>query len=310
MPGGGWSRARPWPTPWSARCARRPASACGAGPCSDGPNASGPGYHFVILDFAVTVPDDCGDPVAGSDAAAAAWVPLDEVSRLDARRRARGVPPRPTACSPERRVAPGGRSWQAQAPPGARRRRPAGTRRRGNGKAEEPGQLGDLSGGAACRGAELLAGGVGAARPASPCGARASRPRRRAGPSTRPRPASEDMAVPAASARRTARSAGTRAAGSGGRASHPQRVGDPAVVEGGDDAGQPASRRAVTRVCRASRSALTSSRPSSSRLTVEAAGHDRAHLAQRGVLAGVARRHGPVLPCRQVHRGAAAPRPW
>jgi hypothetical protein len=39
----------------------------------------GPGYHFVILDFTVVVPDGCGEPVAGSDAAAAAWVPLGEV---------------------------------------------------------------------------------------------------------------------------------------------------------------------------------------------------------------------------------------
>jgi ADP-ribose pyrophosphatase YjhB (NUDIX family) len=39
----------------------------------------GPGYHFVILDFTVTVPDDCGEPEAGSDAAVAAWVPLEKV---------------------------------------------------------------------------------------------------------------------------------------------------------------------------------------------------------------------------------------
>ena len=63
------------------------------------------------------------------------------------------------------------------------------------------------------------------------------------------------------------------------------------------------SRSAVTRVCSASRSVVTISRPSSSRLTVEARRHDRAHLAQRSVLAGVARRHGPVLPRRQVHAG-------
>ncbi len=36
----------------------------------------GPGYHFVILDFTVVVPEGCGEPVPGSDAAAAAWVPL------------------------------------------------------------------------------------------------------------------------------------------------------------------------------------------------------------------------------------------
>ncbi|MGD0380883.1 MAG: NUDIX domain-containing protein [Acidimicrobiales bacterium] len=40
----------------------------------------GPGYHFVILDFTVAVPDGAPDPRAGSDAAAVAWVPLAEVS--------------------------------------------------------------------------------------------------------------------------------------------------------------------------------------------------------------------------------------
>jgi 8-oxo-dGTP diphosphatase len=39
----------------------------------------GPGYHYVILDFVVTVPANCGEPEARSDAAAAAWVPLDKV---------------------------------------------------------------------------------------------------------------------------------------------------------------------------------------------------------------------------------------
>src|SRR2546427_2659791 len=38
----------------------------------------GEGYHYVILDFAVTVLDP-RDPVAGADAAEAAWVPLEEV---------------------------------------------------------------------------------------------------------------------------------------------------------------------------------------------------------------------------------------
>ena len=36
------------------------------------------GYHFVILDFEVTVLDDTV-PVPGDDAAEAAWVPLDQV---------------------------------------------------------------------------------------------------------------------------------------------------------------------------------------------------------------------------------------
>ena len=39
-------------------------------------------YHFVILDFLVTVVGP-GMPTAGSDAAAAAWVPLPEVAALD-----------------------------------------------------------------------------------------------------------------------------------------------------------------------------------------------------------------------------------
>jgi 8-oxo-dGTP diphosphatase len=38
-------------------------------------------YHFVILDFEVTVLD-VTDPVAGSDAAEAMWVPLSEVAEL------------------------------------------------------------------------------------------------------------------------------------------------------------------------------------------------------------------------------------
>lgn len=41
----------------------------------------GEDHHFVILDFAVTVLDD-RDPVAGDDAAEAAWVPLEEVAEL------------------------------------------------------------------------------------------------------------------------------------------------------------------------------------------------------------------------------------
>jgi mutator protein MutT len=38
----------------------------------------GPDYHFVILDFQVTVLDPSG-LAAGADAAEAEWVPLDEV---------------------------------------------------------------------------------------------------------------------------------------------------------------------------------------------------------------------------------------
>lgn len=41
-------------------------------------------YHFVILDFAVTVLEgtDGPPPRAGGDAAEAAWVPVDEVAHL------------------------------------------------------------------------------------------------------------------------------------------------------------------------------------------------------------------------------------
>ena len=38
-------------------------------------------YHYVILDFYVTVVGD-DDPVAGDDAAEAAWVPLADVAEL------------------------------------------------------------------------------------------------------------------------------------------------------------------------------------------------------------------------------------
>ena len=41
----------------------------------------GPGYHYVILDFSVTLMSD-KDPVAGDDASEARWVPLSEVADL------------------------------------------------------------------------------------------------------------------------------------------------------------------------------------------------------------------------------------
>jgi 8-oxo-dGTP diphosphatase len=41
----------------------------------------GPGYHFVILDFAVTLASP-GTPQAGDDAAQAAWVPFGEIGGL------------------------------------------------------------------------------------------------------------------------------------------------------------------------------------------------------------------------------------
>ena len=39
-------------------------------------------YHYVVLDFAVTALDPTAPPIAGDDAAEAAWVPLAEVSDL------------------------------------------------------------------------------------------------------------------------------------------------------------------------------------------------------------------------------------
>jgi 8-oxo-dGTP diphosphatase len=39
-------------------------------------------YHFVILDFEVTLLDPDAQPVAGDDAQEAAWVPLHEVADL------------------------------------------------------------------------------------------------------------------------------------------------------------------------------------------------------------------------------------
>jgi mutator protein MutT len=41
----------------------------------------GADFHFVILDFWVTIISS-SEPTAGSDAAAAAWVPLEEVADL------------------------------------------------------------------------------------------------------------------------------------------------------------------------------------------------------------------------------------
>lgn len=41
----------------------------------------GDGFHYVILDFHVTIIDG-SDPVAGDDAAEVAWVPLSQLSDL------------------------------------------------------------------------------------------------------------------------------------------------------------------------------------------------------------------------------------
>jgi 8-oxo-dGTP diphosphatase len=42
----------------------------------------GEDYHFVILDFGVTLLDPETDPVAGDDAAEAAWVPFEDLGDL------------------------------------------------------------------------------------------------------------------------------------------------------------------------------------------------------------------------------------
>lgn len=47
-----------------------------------GTDPAGNAYHYVILDFVVTVLD-LDEPTAGSDATEAAWIPLHEVSDLD-----------------------------------------------------------------------------------------------------------------------------------------------------------------------------------------------------------------------------------
>ena len=42
----------------------------------------GEGYHFVILDFAVTLLGADAEPVAGDDATEAAWVPFEDLGDL------------------------------------------------------------------------------------------------------------------------------------------------------------------------------------------------------------------------------------
>ena len=42
----------------------------------------GDDYHFVILDFAVTLLDTDADPIAADDAAEAAWVPFEDLGDL------------------------------------------------------------------------------------------------------------------------------------------------------------------------------------------------------------------------------------
>ena len=83
-----------------ARAARGDrARACAAGRCVGWAERMGPGYHFVILDFAVDgARRTARDPVAGSDAAAVAWVPLGDVPALDRWSRGWRSSSAPTAC--------------------------------------------------------------------------------------------------------------------------------------------------------------------------------------------------------------------
>lgn len=39
------------------------------------------GHHYVILDFSVTILDDC-EPTAGDDAAEAAWVAMEDIAGM------------------------------------------------------------------------------------------------------------------------------------------------------------------------------------------------------------------------------------
>ena len=49
------------------------------GPLLGWAERTGPGYHFVILDFTVEVLGHASEPEAGGDAAAVAWVSLEDV---------------------------------------------------------------------------------------------------------------------------------------------------------------------------------------------------------------------------------------
>ena len=111
------------------------------------------------------------------------------------------------------------------------------------------------------------------------------------------------MVVPAVSARRTARSAGTRAVGSGGRDATRRASATRQSSRAVTMRPSHASRRAVTLESRASRSAPTSSRASSSRLTVEAPATTERISRSGASRPAAAQGHGPVLPGGQAHPG-------
>lgn len=53
------------------------------GPLIDWVERVGHGYHYVILDFQVTLLDNRADPVAGDDASEARWVPVYDVAEMN-----------------------------------------------------------------------------------------------------------------------------------------------------------------------------------------------------------------------------------
>ncbi len=76
-----WRAGRPWRRPWSGNCAKRPGWKGSASGCLDG--SSGSATDITSLSPTSWSPSVAGiEPQAGSDAAEAAWVPLDEVAGL------------------------------------------------------------------------------------------------------------------------------------------------------------------------------------------------------------------------------------
>jgi hypothetical protein len=91
--------------------------------------------------------------------------------------------------------------------------------------------------------------------------------------------------------------------GFGGACRHTQSIGDAAVVESGDDAGQPR----LTEGRHPRVQGFAQRADELARLLVQGdggrAGHDRAHLAQGSLTTGGAQGHGTVLPGGQTHSG-------